>query len=223
MPEKTTQKQTKIAIAEDHSILRQTMKIMLDKEPNFKVVINAKNGVDLISQLQRKSVDIVILDLEMPVMNGQDALKFINRVYPEVKTLILSMHDGEERVKKYFQLGVKGFLSKTCEFAELKLALKTISEDRVYINNSSTNAVYRKIRTVRKNAKSNSIDEPLTLRETQVLKLVCQQKSHREIATELDLSFRTVENHTLHIRKKTGAINGIGLMVYALKHNIISI
>lgn len=223
MPKKSTQKLIRIAIAEDHTILRKTIRTLLDEEPNYEVVLEADNGANLISQLRKKEVDVVLLDIEMPIMNGQEALKFLTRVYPNIKVLILSMHDDEVRIKKYLQLGAKGYLPKTCDYSELTVAIDTLFEDRAYIYNASTHAIYSQIKSEKKNVKPNCIDEPLTHRENQVLKLICLQKSHREIALELDLSYRTIENHTAKIREKTGAINSIGLLAYAIKKKIVKI
>ena len=211
----------RIAITDDHLILRQTVQKMLSREPRFEVVITAENGADLINQLREKSVDIVIFDIEMPIMNGRETLGMLNKLYPEIKTLILSMHDDSVRIKKYFHLGAKGFLTKVCEYKELVLALETIAEGRVYLNSLSTHKAYREAHNSDHKRNKIIIDEPLTARELEILKLVCLEKSNKEIAAELDISHRTIENHTLRIRKKTGAVNGVGLLVYAVKNKIV--
>ncbi|MFT6982712.1 MAG: DNA-binding NarL/FixJ family response regulator [Crocinitomicaceae bacterium] len=223
MNEKLIQKPIRIAITEDHALLRETICTLLNKEPNFNIVLEVGNGQELIEGLKNKEVDLVILDLEMPILNGSETLKVIGKTHPGLKVLVLSMYSDKARVQKCFQLGAKGFLSKVCEYHELVTAINTLSDGRVYLNNSSSNKLYRQIRSSKNKQKLNFIDDPLTEREMEILNLICHEKTNREIAVELNLSHRTVENHSLNIRKKTGANNSIGLMTYALKHNLVSI
>jgi DNA-binding NarL/FixJ family response regulator len=223
MIEKLLQKPIRIAVTEDHVLLRETIRTLLNKEVNFHIVLEAGNGQELIEGLRKKEVDIVILDLEMPILNGSETLKVIGKTHPKLKTLVLSMYSDKARIKKCFQLGAKGFLSKVCEYHELVTAINTLNDGRVYLNNSSTNKLYRQIKSSKNKQKLNFIDDPLTEREMEILNLICHEKTNREIAVELDLSHRTVENHSLNIRKKTGANNSIGLMTYALKHKIVSL
>ncbi|NRA12983.1 MAG: response regulator transcription factor [Crocinitomicaceae bacterium] len=223
MIEKTPQKPIRIVVAEDHVLLRETIRTLLNKEVNFQVVFEVGNGAELIEGLRKKEVDIVLLDLEMPVLNGSETLKIISKSHPRVKTLVLSMYNDQTRVKKCFQLGAKGYLSKACQYNELVTALNALDEGRIYLNNSSANRAYRQFRSGPIEQKLNDIDDPLTEREKQILNLICREKTSQEIAIELNLSRRTIENHTLNIRKKTGANNSIGLMTYALKRNLFSL
>lgn len=212
----------KLGIAEDHDILRQTMSKLLIEEENIETVAQAANGRELLDIMGKNILDIVILDLNMPVMDGRETMKVINSVSEDQRpgVIILSMHDSKDHIRKYIGMGANAFLSKGCDYTEL---VKAVND--VYINGFHFNrAVTRELaaNTLQSSTKI-TLDNPLSQREAQILKLICKQKTSPEISELLGISLRTVENHRLHILKKTGAKNGIGLLVYAMKTGLLDI
>lgn len=216
------EKKLKIGIAEDHDILRQTMSKLLSEEENVAEVFQASNGKELLTIHKKKSLDIVILDLNMPVMDGRETMKVLNGLDSDKKpgVIILSMYDTIDHIRKYISLGANAFLSKGCDYSELLKAINDVNEKGFYFNKIVTKQLVA--RTLRSSAKI-MLDNPLSLREKEILQLICKQQTSHEISDELQISLRTVENHRLHIMKKIGAKNGVGLLVYAMKNGLLDI
>ncbi|MFT6983875.1 MAG: DNA-binding NarL/FixJ family response regulator [Crocinitomicaceae bacterium] len=207
----------RIAVAENHSILRNTMVRMLNGEEGIHAAIEAGNGKDLLDQLTNTQVDVIILDLDMPVMDGKEAHYNIRRKYSHIKVLILSMHLTKLHVEKYISNGANGYLSKDIDYDDLVKAINKVHKSAYYFDENVTPELIEEIalNTIRK-VKFLENDQ-LSNREIQVLAMICAQKSSPEIAKEIKISCRTVESHRNNIMKKAGVKNGLGLMEYAIK------
>lgn len=218
-------KHIKIAIADDHDILRQTMGKLLQGEPNITVVIEASNGQELLEKMMYQSPDVVILDLNMPVMDGKSTLKSIARFENSRRpaVIILSMHDSEDYVRKYVGLGANAFLSKGCEYPALLKAIKDVHNNGYHFNQLVTRQLVSETIQRASQAAKMIVDTPLSERETEVLRLICRQKTNQEISNILGISQRTVENHRLRIMKKVGAKTSIGLLIYAMRNGLADI
>lgn len=218
-------KTIKIGIADDHDILRQTMGKLLQAEKNMSVVVQASNGQELLDKMIENPIDVVILDLNMPVMDGRATLKALGRIDTSKRpsVIILSMYDSPDHIRKYVSMGANAFLSKGCEYPALVKAIKDVYSNGYHFNQQvSRELVSEIIRNSRKDAKL-VIDTPLSEREIEILQLICQQKTSLEISQVLRISQRTVENHRLRISKKTGAKTSIGLLIYAMKNGLTDI
>lgn len=210
-------KNIRLAVAEDHTILRNTMVGMLKKEKGISVVLEAENGKELVDQLSNIPVDVILLDLDMPVMDGREALYLINRSFPKIKVLILSMHCTQLHVEKFISKGAHGYLSKGTDYKDLVKAIKDVAEKDYHYNELVTKNLTDRI-LINEIQRHQFIEkDPLSEREIQVLKLICTQMSSVEIAKKLDLSTRTVENHRTRLIKKSGVKNTVGLMEYAIQ------
>lgn len=218
-------KSIKIGIADDHDILRQTMGKLLQAEDNFTVAVEAANGQELLDQMLLQPLDVVILDLNMPVMDGRSTLKSISRIDTSKRpaVIILSMYDSPEHIRKYVAMGANAFLSKGCEYPALVRAIHDVHANGYHFNQQvSRQLVSEMIRDSHKDS-NLVIDTPLSEREIEILRLICHQKTSQEIAKILRISQRTVENHRLRISKKTGAKTSIGLLIYAMKNDLTDI
>ena len=218
-------KSIRVGIADDHDILRQTMGKLLQAEDNLSVVIEAANGQELLDKMVEEPLDVVILDLNMPVMDGRSTLKSLGRIEASRRpsVIILSMYDSPDHIRKYVSMGANAFLSKGCEYPALVRAIKDVHNNGYHFNQQvSRQLVSEIIRNSRKDSKL-VIDTPLSERETEILRLICQQKTSHEIAKILRISQRTVENHRLRISKKTGAKTSIGLLIYAMRNGLTDI
>ena len=218
-------KPIRIGIADDHDILRQTMGKLLQAESNFSVVIEASNGQELLDQMVEEPIDVVILDLNMPIMDGRSTLKSLGRIEASKRpsVIILSMYDSPDHIRKYVALGANAFLSKGCEYPSLVRAIKDVYTNGYHFNRQVSRQLVSDI--IRNSSKDSNlvIDTPLSERETEILRLICQQKTSQEIAKILRISQRTVENHRLRISKKTGAKTSIGLLIYAMRNDLTDI
>lgn len=212
----------RIGIAEDHDILRQTMSKLLVEEENIELVIQASNGKELLKEMQNTRLDIVFLDLQMPVLDGRETMKILNTLKEDERPgiIILSMHDSKEHIRKYISMGANGFLSKGCSYSELLTAMHDVYQNGFHFNSRVTRDI---VANTLKSSTKIPLDNPLSHREVEILRLICKQKTSPEISELLAISPRTVENHRLHIMKKIGAKNSIGLLVYAMKADLLDI
>lgn len=212
----------KIAIVEDHDILRETMSKLLGEEENVSMIFEASNGKELLTIMRKNALDIIILDLNMPVMDGRETMKVLRSLEENKKPgiIILSMYDSIDHIRKYIKLGANAFLSKGCDYSELLAAIDAVYNSGFYFNKTVTN---RLVNGILRSSEKITLDDPLSSRETQILQLICKQRTSYEISDQLEISHRTVENHRLHIMKKIGAKNGVGLLVYAMKNGLLDV
>jgi DNA-binding NarL/FixJ family response regulator len=212
-------KEYKLVIVDDHEMFRSGLNFILSDIPNIKVIAQAANGVELLDVLQKDIVDIILMDINMPVMNGVEATIEALKINPKLKIIALSMHGEEEYYDQMLEAGVKGFLLKNSGVAELKLALDTIIADGRYFSQDLLVSIINK----KKEDKSQSELVKLTKRELEVLKLICKGHCNNEIAELLFISNRTVDRHRSNLLSKTSCHNSTSLVMYAVKNKIVEI
>lgn len=212
----------RIALAEDHQILRQGMIAMLSTEDDFEMVFDVSNGAELIEGLNHHNVDLIILDIEMPIINGLEALKIISSKYPDIKIIILSSFYENEMIYQSISDGARGFLPKHAEIEVVIEAVNCVMEQGYYFDNKVTPKL---IALLNKNGIIYPAFELDTLsnRELEVLPLICQGLKNKEIAIKLFISERTVENHRKNLFKKTQSKNAFGLIIYAIRNGLIKL
>lgn len=189
---------------------------------DFIGVLNeAGNGAELITLLKEMNQipDIILLDLRMPEMDGFEAQKRIRELYPEIKIIILTMEDDEQFILHLIHEGVNGYLLKNADPEEMELAIKKVVDKGFYFSESISNLVMASLVTQPKTKFVLSYD--ITDREKQVLELICKEFTAQEIAQKLDLSVRTVEGYRQKLLEKTGVKNMAGLVVFAIKNNLV--
>ncbi|EAY24623.1 response regulator transcription factor [Microscilla marina] len=215
----------KVAIADDHVLFRKGLVTILELDDNIEVVYGADNGKELIDKVDAQPPDVILMDLKMPVMDGMEATKIIKAKYPEVKVLVLSMYDEEKFIIHCLELGANGYLLKNTDPDELVHAIGTVMAKDFYFNNHISTVMLKGLNQ-KKRAKGkpqfeNSIE--LTKREQEVLELICKELTTPEMAEKLFISNRTVEGHRKNLLEKTGAKNTAGLVVFALKNELVEI
>jgi DNA-binding NarL/FixJ family response regulator len=197
------QKTITLAIAEDHQIFREQLAIFLNGNPNIEVKFTSANGQLLLEQLEKKLVDVVLLDLDMPIMDGRKALTRIRKKYGEtVRIIIFSMHDAAIYAKKYIKAGANAYLDKTCDALKLFEVIETVYLTGSYTNEATCDALFQEIRDCKKYDHSVLEGERLTERELEVCQLICKGFTCPEIAEKLTRSVRTIENHKSRIFQK---------------------
>jgi DNA-binding NarL/FixJ family response regulator len=205
-----------LAIADDHEIFREGLTLFIKKIPDFTLVGEGRNGIELITMLKKKEVDIVLMDIRMPEMNGVEATKLIRKDFPEVKVIALSMFDDEQNILNMYHAGVSGYLLKNTNKAQFEEAVRTVYNGGTYFSNDAT------LHLLRLAAKEKDPDyEPFNDREKEIIKLLCQQNSSKEIADKICLSVRTIEGYRTKIMKKINVKNHSGIVLYALKNGLI--
>lgn len=208
-------------IADDHKIFRQGLKLVLGDEPGLQFVAEAENGEELLQILKGNETDVVLLDLKMPVMDGLTATKEIRANYPNVKILILTMHDEEHMILHMLEAGANGYLLKNADPAEIKKAISAVTENNYYFNDMVSGTMLKNI--MNKNMATPSFKPAIELdeREIKILQLICQECTSAEIGEKVFLSARTVEGIRSGIMEKIGVRNIAGLVMYAVKNGIV--
>ncbi|PLX06904.1 MAG: DNA-binding response regulator [Marinilabiliales bacterium] len=207
-------------IVDDHALFRNGLKLLLNSFEKFKVVAEASNGKEFLDSLQIMPVDIVLLDIEMPEMDGITAAQEAIAKYPDLKIITLSMYGDEEYYYKMVDAGVSGFLLKDSDIDEVQAALYAVVDGRNYF---SQDLLQNLIDRLTSSSDSNGEITNLTERELEIVALICQGLSNVEISEQLFLSKRTVEKHRANILEKTNCMNTASLVMYAIKNRIVKI
>jgi DNA-binding NarL/FixJ family response regulator len=205
----------KIAIVDDHKILRNGLKMLLTEMGNIEVVLEASNGQEFIEKLDACTPDLVIIDINMPIMTGDVAIKMARKKIPNLKVIVLSMNNQEHYFKALNDLAVDGYIVKESDYDELQHAISTVMKGGKYFSQELLLSLV--------NSKTSSPHTNLTNREQQILNFLCQGLSANEIAEKLFISPRTVEKHRSDLLLRTGSPNSISLIVFAIKNGLVAI
>ena len=211
-----------IMLVDDHKIVINGVKALLEKNEDYHIVAEASNGEEALDFLKTQEVDLIVMDVNMEVMDGIACTKEILNLYPEQKVLALSMRNDYRTIKQMLAAGVRGYLFKNCKEEELTNAVDSIISQGTYYSPEVSQTLVRVFQGIK--PKNNDIlESPLTIRENEVLQLILKEYSNKEIGDELFISLRTVEAHKRNLLMKTGSKNGAGLVMYALSNNLIDI
>ena len=210
----------KIMITDDHSMIREGLKSLLELDGDIEVIAEAENGEECLQKLLTVKPDVLLLDINMPKMNGLEVLKSLKDAKSKVKVLVLTVHNETEYLMKAVEIGINGYVLKDSESAELKKAIFTIYDGENYIQPSLIPALNSKM--IEKNEDEIKL-ESLTRRELQVLKELAVGKFNRDIAKEMEISERTVKNHISSIFKKLDVTDRTQAAVFAIRNNLITI
>jgi DNA-binding NarL/FixJ family response regulator len=223
MNENTTQP-IKVIIADDHVLYRAGVKTALSAKKDVKVIGEADNGMHLLNMLKMIEVDVILLDIQMPIMDGITALPEIKKLYPNVKIIMLTMMDDHSMITKLMEIGANSYLTKTSDSEIIYEAIKTCFEQEYYFNSLTNKALLTNLKQRNDVTPQRLMQQEANLNEKEmlILKLMCEEKSTKEIADMVDLSPRTVEAIRDKLKVKTGAKSTAGLILYAVKHNILN-
>ncbi|MEO7767289.1 MAG: response regulator transcription factor [Ferruginibacter sp.] len=213
----------KVLIADDHVLYRAGVKSALSSKKDVKIIAEADNGMHLLNMLKVIQPDVILLDIQMPVMDGIGALPEIKKNWPQIKVIMLTMMDDHSMITKLMELGANSYLSKTSDSEVIYEAIKTCYEQEYYFNALTNKALLTNLKE-RNNIlpqKFASQDAHLNDKEITILRLMCEEKTTKEIAEMVDLSPRTVEAIRDKLKVKTGAKSTAGLIMYAVKNNIL--
>jgi len=214
------EKKIKIAIADDHKLIRAGMSMILKENVNFQVVQQAANGKELIDNIQSTRPDVVLLDLEMPVLSGKDTLIAIRKTNPDIKVLVLTMHNNQAFIIQMMELGANGYIIKDTDPEEVVRAINRVMESGYYFSDQVSIAMLQGISKPHLKTEQNIPDHGLTEREIDVLRLICKEKTTTEIGQELFLSPKTIEGYRKILMDKTDSRNMAGLVLFAIKHGL---
>ena len=209
-----------IMITDDHSMIREGLKSLLELDDDIKVIAEAVDGRDCLDKLDVYKPDVLLLDINMPNMNGLEVLKELKARKSKVKVLVLTVHNETEYLMKAVDIGINGYVLKDSESAELKKAIRAIMDGETYIQPSLIPALNAK--RLERNEDEEKIDS-LTRRELEVLKLLAIGMYNTEVAEKLEISERTVKNHVSNIFKKLEVTDRTQAAVFAIRNNLIKV
>lgn len=212
---------TRIIIADDHTIVRHGLAKLIEAEEDMEVIAQTENGISTVELARELSPDIVVMDVAMPDLNGIDATQQILREDPKVRVLALSMHSGKKFVIAMLQAGAMGYLLKDCALEELISAIRTVIEGKTYLSPSITDIVIQNyVRNI--DQQGDSAFSVLSQREREVLQLMAEGNTTKQIALRLHISPKTVEGHRLRLMNKLNIDNVAQLTKYAIQEGLTS-
>ncbi len=211
-----------VLIADDHSLIRQGLKQILELENDITVVAQAANGNEAVKLARDLKPDVVLMDINMPEANGLQAIKEIKQEKMTSKIIVLTIHEDREYLFKTLQMGAEGYVLKDAEPAVLIEAIRNVHSGQSYIQPNMTRELVREFNRVTLHEKEKSEENNLTTREIEVLGLIAEGMINKEIAKQLYISEKTVKNHVSNIFKKLNVSDRTQAAIYAFKHNIKS-
>lgn len=212
----------KVMIVDDHVLYRAGVKAALSSKKDIKIIAESDNGAHLLSMLKVMQPDVILLDIQMPVMDGVTALPEVKKLYPHIKIIMLTLLDDQSVITRLMELGANSYLVKTSDAEVIYEAIITCHEHEYYFNSLTNKALLNNLRqrnTV-STFKMHHEDAALTDKEITILRLMCDEKSTREIAKAVELSPRTIEAIRDKLKIKTGTKSTAGLVMFAVKNNL---
>jgi DNA-binding NarL/FixJ family response regulator len=216
----------RIVLADDQELFRHGLAGLIQSVPEFDLVAQAENGKVMLGKLEAlpELPHIALIDMHMPEMNGVELNDALQKNYPSIKVIVLSVYDQERFISKMIEAGACGYLTKNCEISELVTAIQTAHKAGFYFNSSTLQAM-RKASQYKDTDMRNLSNIPieLTVRESEILQLLCKELTNAEIGETLFISTRTVEGHRNNLLAKTGCRNTAGLVIFAIKNGFFNI
>ena len=219
------EKKLNIIVTDDHKLFRKGLINLLSEFKFVGKVYEASNGLELINFLATAAQlpDVVLLDINMPVMDGIEAAEKIRKQYADLKIIVLTMEDNEQFVLHMIENGINGYLLKNCEPEDLEKALKSVMVKEFYFNYDIAELIRKAYVHQVNPSKNKQVRDEFTHREKEVLQLICKENSTQEMAEKLSVSPRTIETHRKNMIEKVGVKNIAGLIVYAIKNKLVEI
>jgi DNA-binding NarL/FixJ family response regulator len=218
---KPTQKTIRIIMADDHTLVRSGVRVLLEKLPGIVVAAEAGDGREVLDLVRQHSPDLVLMDIAMPGLNGLEATARITREFPKVKVLILSMHQNEEYYWQALKAGAVGYLLKKAAMTELQAAIERVLEGEIYLSKQISARLLKRL-PVQTMSEAKSPLEQLTDRQREILQLIAEGQNTKSIALILKVSPKTVEYHRAQLMVRLGIFDIPGLVRFALQVGLIS-
>jgi two-component system response regulator NreC len=215
-------KSVRILIADDHEMVREGVRTLIERQPGWEVCGTAMTGVEAVKQAENLNPDVVVLDMSMPGSTALEAVRQIKRTHPQTEVLIFTAHEMDELIAEIFEAGAKSFILKSDASSELIEAIASLSRHKPFFTKKVSDKLFSRLveRSDRK-GKVNRNSDRLTTREREIVQLLAEGKSNKEIASELGIGLRTVETHRASALLKVGVRSLAGLVRYAVRKGIV--
>ena len=210
-----------ILIADDHQMYRKGLHDLIQENHPEVSIVEAQDGQEVLTMVRRHQPDIILLDLEMPNLDGLDTIAFVRDKFPQIKIIVITMHEDQRFMDEAIEMGVHGYLLKGDDEGNLIQAIDAVRKGKAFFGYHPTEALQQEMVRNRRFRRNFRKFRQLSDRELQILQLICQEKTTRDIAEALSISARTVENHRNRLLEKCGTRNTAGLVIFAVRHNLI--
>lgn len=211
-----------ILLADDHALMRRGIRDLLESDPEIEVIGEAGDGREAVRLAEKLNPDVMIMDLAMPELNGLDAIRQIRRDVPDIELLVFSMHDSEELIREVFAAGARGYVLKNDVALYLVEAVKSLARHKPFFTPRISEAILNSlVSTSAPGHAEPSRPGPLSAREREILQLLAENKSNKDIAKSLGISVRTVETHRRSVMQKLDANSIVELVHYAIRNGIV--
>lgn len=212
----------KVGIVDDHRLFRKSLMLLVSTFQNVEPVLEADNGLELLEKLESTAVDLLLLDIQMPQMDGYQACTEIRTLYPDIKILIVSQFTTKEAIHKVMDLGAHGFFSKNANPEQLEDAINHLNDRDFYFGQGINSVIKEALIWERTKKNEQAIPQiNISAREIEVIKLACKEYSSSEIADKLCITPRTVDSHRKRVMERTNSKNFIGVILFAIKHGLV--
>lgn len=212
---------TNVMIADDHALVRAGIRALLEKVNEVEVVAEAADGREALDLIRKHQPDVVLMDIAMPGLNGLEATRRLGKTEPATRIIILSMHASEEYVWQALRAGARGYLLKGASLAELELAIKSVAADQIYLSPPISKSLIEEY--LHPTGGERRPTESLTPRQSEILKLIANGKSTKQIALDLKISVKTVETHRSLLMKRLKVRDVAGLVRYAVRTGLVDL
>jgi DNA-binding NarL/FixJ family response regulator len=211
----------KVAIADDHKIFRDGIKMALTGKEYLRIIWEAEDGKDLVHKMKIKLPDVLLMDIRMPEMDGVNAISLLRKEYEQVKIIVLTMYDDQEMISKMMEMGANAYLTKTSDPEEIYNAILSCMNEDFYFNDLVNKAVMMKLQHKKSARPFYPNPVKMSEKELRILKLIAEDKTTEEISKEVYLSPRTIETIRQNMKTKVGAKTIAGLVMYAMRNKLI--
>lgn len=213
----------RVLIADDHTLFRKGMSMMVKTFPGVVSVHDVENGQKALDYLADNPVDILLLDLEMPVLDGWETSRKVVNKFPDTYIIMISMHDSLKLISDLIEIGVHSYLLKSAEPEEVQKAMISVINNDFYYNQLVAKALHQKVKSGNADKLLGDDKSQLTKREIEILELICQELTMKEIGEKLFISEQTIHTHRKNLMRKTEAKNAVGLVKFAIQNHIVSL
>ena len=214
-------KPVRILIADDHQVVREGVRALIEREPEFEVCGAATNGREAVDLARKTKPDVVVLDITMPELDGVDATRQIKRVLPKTEVVVFSAHSSEDVVEQVFAAGAKSYIGKSDANRDLIAAIKSVAEHKPFFTSEISEILFAKYFVPGSKKPKSPEEKQLTAREREIVRLLAESSSNKDIADKLGISIRTAETHRATLMRKLGVHSVAGLVRYAIRNHII--
>jgi DNA-binding NarL/FixJ family response regulator len=211
----------RVLVADDHEVVLEGVRALIERQPDLEVCGLAANGREAVELAQKTKPDVVVLDMTMPELDGLDVIRLIKKKLPDTEVVVFSAHSSEEMVEEVFDAGAKSYIEKSQASQDLVTAIRSLAEHKPFFSTQTSEILFAKFLLPKDRQQQSRTELRLTAREREIVRLLAQSSSNKEVATALGISIRTVETHRATLMRKLGVRSVAGLVRYAIRHHII--